>query len=223
MKLISLNAKVREGLGRTRSRQLRSQGLIPAVFYGESGVRHLTLNVPELLAAWKKIAGSASLIELKVEGDDDTHFALIQEAQRNPRTDDFIHLDFKEIVRGREMEAHIPIHTFGSPVGVRHYGGVLEVNLSDVHVRCRPRNLPEFIEVDVSELEIGKSIHLEELTAPEGVEFLYDPELVVASCVGASSGAASPADDEEAEEGEGAEESAEEADAEATEEETAKA
>lgn len=189
MKQINLNATVREGLGRSESRKLRNQGQVPAVFYGESGVRHLTIKNTEFLVAWKEIAGRAALLELKIEGDDESHFAIIQEAQRDSISDAFQHIDFKEIVRGRDMEASIPVHAFGVPHGVRNYGGVLEVNLDEVQVRCRPRNLPELIEVDVSKLEIGKSIHLGEITAPEGVTFLDDADLVVASCVGASSGA----------------------------------
>ncbi|MCC5834690.1 MAG: 50S ribosomal protein L25 [Opitutales bacterium] len=196
MKQINLNSKVREGLGRSESRKLRKQGLIPSVIYGESGVRHLTIKNTEFLSAWKEIAGRAALLELKTEGDDEAHFAIIQEAQRNPVTDAFEHIDFKEVVRGRDMEASIPVHTFGVPHGVKNYGGVLEVNLDEIQVRCRPRDLPELIEVDVSKLEIGKSIHLSEIAVPEGVTFLDDEDLVVASCVGASSGASSAVDAE---------------------------
>lgn len=200
MKQINLNAKVREGLGRSESRKLRNQGQVPAVFYGESGVRHLTIKNTEFLVAWKEIAGRAALLELKIEGDDEPHFAIIQEAQRDAITEAFQHIDFKEIVRGQEMEASIPVHAVGVPHGVKNYGGVLEVNLDEIQVRCRPRNLPERIEVDVSKLEIGRSIHLGEIPAPEGVTFLDDLELVVASCVGASSGASSSSDDSDADE-----------------------
>lgn len=215
MKQINLNAKVREGLGRTHARQLRSQGQIPAVIYGESGVRHLTIKNTEFLSAWKEIAGRAALLQLKTEGEgeDEPHFAIIQEIQRDPVSDVFKHIDFKEVVRGRDMEASIPVHTFGVPHGVKNYGGVLEVNLDEVQVRCRPRDLPELIEVDVSKLEIGRSIHLSEIAVPEGVTFLDDDDLVVASCVGASSGASAAIDAEA--EAEDAEKEAEDAEKEA--------
>jgi large subunit ribosomal protein L25 len=129
--------------------------------------------------AYRKIVGTAALIELSIEGEDETQFAIIQELQRNTRTDAYLHIDFKEIVRGQEMEADIPVHTFGNADGVKNYGGVLEVS------------------TDVTELAIGKSIHLSEIEAPEGVTFLDDLELVVVACGGASGGASGAESEEE--------------------------
>ncbi|MEX0332497.1 MAG: 50S ribosomal protein L25 [Puniceicoccaceae bacterium] len=197
MKQITLNTKPRTEMGRTASKHLRQQGIVPAIIYGESGVRHLTLDAHEFGMAYRKFSGTAALIELKEEGGD-SHYAIIQELQRNPRTDAFVHIDFKEIVRGKEMETDIPVTTRGTADGVKNYGGVLEISTQLLRVRCRPRDLPEAIVVDVTELEIGKSIHLSEVEAPEGVTFLGDPELVLIACVGASAGA-SGAEEEEAE------------------------
>jgi large subunit ribosomal protein L25 len=212
MKQITLTTKPRTEMGRTAAKHMRQSGIVPAVIYGESGVHHLTLDTHEFAMAYRNIAGTASLIELKMEGEKESHFAIIQELQRNPRTDEFVHIDFKEIVRGQEMEADIPVAARGTADGVKNYGGVLEISTSLLRVRCRPRDLPEAITVEVTELEIGKSIHLSEIEAPEGVTFLGDPDLVVVACVGASAGA-SGAEEEEAEEGaevaaEGAEEAA---------------
>lgn len=198
MKQVTLTAKTREGLGRTSSKKLRNSGSVPAVIYGESGTRHLTLDNHAFGLAWREISGRAALVEIKTEGDDESHFAIIQEAQRNTRTDSFLHIDFKEIVRGKDMEAEIPVIPRGTPHGVKNFGGVMEVNHDHIQVRCRPRNLPEAIEIDVSALEIGRSIHLNEVTAPEGVTFLDDDDIVVISCVGASSGASKAVDQEEA-------------------------
>ena len=188
MKQITLNVKKRTELGRTASKHLRQDGIVPAVIYGESGHHNLTVNNHEFAMAYRKIIGSAALIELKVEGDQESHYAIIQELQRNTRTDAFIHIDFKEVVRGKDMEADIPVHTRGTADGVRNYGGVLELGAHTLRVRCRPRHLPESITIDVTKLGIGKSIHLGEIEAPEGVTFLDDPELVVVGCVGASAG-----------------------------------
>lgn len=195
---------------------MRENGAIPAVIYGEHGSRNLTLDAHDFAMAYRKISGSAALIELKTEGEDEGMFAIIQELQRNPINDAFVHVDFKEIVRGQDMEADIPVHTVGTAHGVRNYGGVLEVSMQMLRVRCRPRNLPEFITVNVTDLEIGKSIFLNEIEAPEGVTFLDDPEQVIAGCVGASAGASGVEEDEEAEdeeaegeEGEGEAEAAE--------------
>jgi large subunit ribosomal protein L25 len=197
MKQITLITKPRNDLGRTASKHLRENGVIPAVIYGEHGSRNLALDAHEFKMAYRKFSGSAALLELKSEGEDEAMYAIIQELQRNPRNDAFVHIDFKEIVRGKDMEVDIPVHTKGIADGVRNYGGVLEVSMHTLRVRCRPRDLPEFIEIDVTALEIGKSIHLEEITAPEGVTFLDDPEQVVVGCVGASAGASGLTEEEE--------------------------
>lgn len=215
MKQITLSTKPRTDLGRTPSKHLRDNGEIPAVIYGESGSRNLIVNAHEFTKAYRTLSGSATLINLKGEGDDSV-FAIVQELQRNPRTDAFLHIDFREIVRGKEMEADIPVNTKGAADGVRNYGGVLELSAHTLRVRCRPRNLPESITIDVTPLEIGKSMHLSEIDAPEGVTFLGDPDMVLVSCVGASAGASGVTEEEEAEaeaeaaEGEEAPEAAEE-------------
>ena len=213
MKQITLNTSPRTDLGRTASKHMRQNGSIPAVIYGESGSRNLVLNAHEFAMAYRKFSGSAALLELKSEKGDDATYAIIQELQRNPRNDAFVHVDFKEIVRGKDMEVDIPVHTKGTADGVRNYGGVLELSAHTLRVRCRPRDLPEFIEIDVTGLEIGKSIHLEEITAPEGVTFLDEGDLVLVACVGASAGASGLTEEEE-------EAAAEEAAAEADEGET---
>ena len=212
MKQITLNTTPRENLGRTASKHMRENGVIPAVIYGESGSRNLALNAHDFAMAYRAISSSAALIELKGEGEEEGTFCIIQEMQRNPVNDAYLHIDFKEIVRGKDMEADIPVHTAGIPDGVRNYGGVLELSTQTLRVRCRPRNLPEFITVDVKALEIGKSIHLEEIDSPDGVTFLDDPEMVIAACVGASSGASglSEEEEEEAEAAEGEEAEGEE-------------
>jgi large subunit ribosomal protein L25 len=189
MKQITLKAKTRTDFGRTASKHYRENGIIPAVFYGDSGHQSLTVDAHEFTMAYRDIVGRAALLQLEIEGQGEPAYAIIQELQRNPRTDAYLHIDLKEIVRGQEMETAIPVVARGIADGVRNYGGVLEISQSDLNVRCRPRHLPESIEVDVTALEIGKSYHLSELTAPEGVTFLDDPDLVVVSCVGASGGA----------------------------------
>lgn len=219
MKQITIKTTERTEIGRTPSKHLREKGVIPAVIYGEHGTRHLSVDAHDFAMAYRKFSGSAALLELKDESGGESTYAIIQELQRNPRNDSFVHIDFKEIVRGKEMETDIPIHTLGTPDGVRNYGGVLEVPLSVVRVRCRPRDLPEFIEVDVTELEIGKSMHLSEIKIPEGVTFLSELDEVVAACVGASSGA-SGLEDEEAEEDDEEAAEGEEGDEESTDEES---
>ncbi len=190
MKQVRLNASVRTETGTAAAKRFRAAGKIPSVIYGESGVTHLAVDAHDFSMAWRDIAGRAALIELHHGGDDgadESQFAIIQEAQRNPRTDGFEHIDFKEIVRGKPMEAEIPVITKGVCPGVKN-GGILEVHADTLTVRCRPRDLPESIPVDVTQLQIGRSIHVREITAPEGVEILTDGDEVAVACVGAHAG-----------------------------------
>jgi len=107
--------------------------------------------------------------------------SLIQDVQRNAITDQFMHIDFLEVSAGHAITAHIPVHTHGTPVGVSSEGGVLDVQLHEVEVRCLPKNLPHQIDVDVTELKIGDLIHLKNLPAMEGVEIIGDEETTVVS------------------------------------------
>lgn len=214
MKLVRLPVEDRpeEQLGRIGSRRLRRAGKIPAVMYGENGLRHLTIEKPVWNRIWKQIAGGTALLELDFsdgeerpegasEEEGKTVFSIIKEYQRDPLTESFEHIDLLEVVRGKDMEATIPVRTHGEAFGVRNQAGIIEVNLHEIEVRCRPRNLPEVIEVDVTELHVGQSYHVSELTAPEGVTFLSDGDLVVVTCSGAQkeeAGAGAGEEEEEA-------------------------
>lgn len=201
MKQVALNVKTRDAVGSTAVKRLRAEGLIPAVIYGESGVRHLQISADEFFLAWRKIAGRASLLELHTDGAEESTFAIIKEYQRNPRNDRFEHIDLLEIVRGKEMEADIPVHPVGAAFGVKNQQGVLEVHAHELGVRCRPRDLPEFISVDVTALKVGESLRVADLPAIEGVTMTNDKDLVVVSCVGHSAGSGGEEAGEAAEEG----------------------
>lgn len=190
MKQVRLNANVRTETGTASAKRFRAAGKIPSVVYGDSGVTHLVVDAHDFGVVWRNIGGRAALIELHRDGGDggeESQFAVIQEAQRNPRTDVFEHIDFREIVRGKPMEAEIPVVTKGVCPGVKN-GGILEIHADTLSVRCRPRDLPEEIAVDVTGLQIGKSIHVREIPAPEGVEILTDGDEAAVACVGAHVG-----------------------------------
>lgn len=199
MKQVSLNVKTRDAVGSSSAKRLRAAGKIPAVIYGESGAHSLTVESEQFKQAWRKIAGGAALIELHLDGAEESSFAVIKDVQRHPRRDTFEHIDFQEVVRGKDMELDIPVHTKGIAFGVKNQQGVVEINANELRVRCRPRDLPEFIEVDVSALKVGESIHVSDLPKIEGVT-LVENDLVVVSCVGSSAGAsgATPAEEAEA-------------------------
>lgn len=194
MKQITLEALRRTDSGRTAAKRLRQAGKLPAVIYGESGTELLTLDAHRFKMAYRSFAGKAVLITLKIEGHENDTFAVIQEIQRDALTDAFEHLDFREIQRGKPMEAVVPVVAVGTANGVKNQGGILEVTLPRLTVRCRPRDLPEAIEVDVSALNIAESIHVSQIKAPEGVTILTSGDEVVVACVGSSAGASAAAD-----------------------------
>lgn len=124
--------------------------------------------------------GGASLIEIK---DDvgETRLTTIKDIQKDPIKDFILHIDFNEVYAGEAMTMSIPLLTVGTPVGVQEDGGILETALHELEVQCLPKHLPEQLEVDVSALQIGESVHVSDLKLPEGVEVTSDPETVLAS------------------------------------------
>jgi large subunit ribosomal protein L25 len=174
MEDIELSVKERTKLGRGTSKRLRASGSIPAVLYGVSGSRCLSVEKSIFLKVWKK-AGQSSVITIKDDKGVAT-MTLIQETQRDALTDEFVHIDFLELTKDHAITANIPLHVHGEAVGVKTEGGVLETPTHEVEIRCLPKNLPHQIDVDVSDLHVGDVIHLSNLPALEGVEYLGDPD-----------------------------------------------
>lgn len=170
MKQINLNVANRETVGGSSASRYRKEGKIPAVIYGESGCKNLLVDAKEFSVVAKAILGKAALLEIHFGDGTESRYAILKEVVRNPLKDSVEHIDFKEVVRGKPMDAVIPLHFEGESEGVKNENGVLEINIHEVPVRCRPRDLPEFIVVDVSKLHVGESITVSGLVLPEGVE-----------------------------------------------------
>ena len=183
MKQLKLNVSTRQGRGRGASRRDRSAGKIPAILYGKNNEPvQLTVATPEFRRLVKAIGGSASLIEIQ-RPDGSPTLSFIREIQRNPITDEFVHIDLHEVAAGEKMSVVVTVHAIGESTGVKNEAGVLEVVSHQVHIRCLPKDLPEFIEVDVTELAVGHTIHISELKPIPGVEFLDHADQPVISCV----------------------------------------
>lgn len=174
MQDIKLSVKERTRPGRGASNRLRATGEIPAILYGVSGSRCLSVERGTFLKVWKQ-AGQSSVVTIK-DDKGGTTMTLIQDTQRHPTTDEFLHIDFLELTKDHAITANIPLHVHGEPEGVKNEGGVLETPTHEVEVRCLPKNLPHQIDVDVSALHVGDVIHLSDLSALEGVEYLGDPD-----------------------------------------------
>lgn len=182
MKQVSLNVARREQLGRGPSRRLRRDGQIPAVVYGVSEVRHVTVKRPEFRMLWRQISESTALIQL--QGLEDPVLTIIQETQQNPITDEFDHLDFLEVEQGKPMTANVPVHVTGEPYGVRQEGGFLDHPTHELEIECLPKDLPEYISLDVTELKVGDSIHVGDLRDYTGVTFRDSEDLVIVAVQG---------------------------------------
>ena len=183
MKKYQLTVTTREGTGRSASRRLRKADKIPAILYGKhTNPETLAVNAPEFVKLLKEVAGRAALIELKRETGT-TALSFIQEVQRDPITDKYMHVDLQEVKENEKMVINVAVTLVGESTGVKNEGGVLETATHRLRVRCLPKDLPSVIEVDVTELRVGQSIHVSELKPIPGVEFLDPAGQVVVLCV----------------------------------------
>lgn len=195
MNEFSLEVKSRTETGKRAAGRLRRQGLVPAVLYGKSGSRDLLVEHNPMAKLWRD-AGSSNIVMIKDETGAETR-TLIQNVQRHATLDKITHVDFFELVKGAAISAHIPVVMIGEAFGVKNEGGTLEVVTHEVEIRCLPRHLPPKIEVDVSKLHAGESVHVRDLPALEGVTYLGDEDLPIISVV-APGGASTVLEDEEA-------------------------
>jgi len=167
-----LTAVSRTDLGKGATRRLRKENKVPAVVYGAgSEPVSITLGHNELLHSTENEAFFSHILSLEIDGKKEN--VVIKDLQRHPSRAILMHADFLRINLNEKLKVHVPIHFIGEDVapGVK-LGGVVTHDLVDVEVECLPKNLPEFIEVDISELELGESIHLSNLTAPKGTELV---------------------------------------------------
>lgn len=181
MKQLKLLVSHREVLGSTGCKRLRRQGQIPAVIYGKSGNESISINESEFRKLMRATAGSANLIEVSSDKGN-PKLTIIEKIQREPATGALLHIDFHEVSANEEMHATLPVHTVGESIGAKFENGTLEIMMHNVDIKCLPKNFPEFITIDVSELHAGQSLHIRDLLAMEGVTFLGDPEAVVVTC-----------------------------------------
>ena len=164
-------------------KQLRANGRVPATIYGrETKPLNLELNSREFTDLLHHSVSENLLVDLTVEKDAKAkRLALVQEVQHHPIDGKIMHVDFHEVSENEKVTVQVPVETTGEPAGVKNGGGTLEHILFKLKVRCLPKDLPEQIVVDVTALEIGKSIHLGEIKAPEGVEIIGDKHISVIS------------------------------------------
>ena len=167
-------AQPRTALGTNASRRLRRTGMIPAILYG-GGKDPVPLSLDEnrIRKQIENEAFAAHILTVKVEDEDEESQAVLKSVHRDPATDRVIHMDFQRISASSEIHMRVPLHFINEEeCPGKRAGGIVTHLLVEVEVGCLPRDLPEFIEVDMASLDVGDSVHLSEIILPEGVHIM---------------------------------------------------
>ena len=217
MKRIQLKARLRSGSGKKSAHALRKAEEIPAVLYGHKKDA-VSLAIPEH-DFWQILHHATTehlILELAVDGMSmDDALVLVRDVQHHPVTGDVVHIDFQRISLQEQIKVGIPVTLNGVPRGVKEFGGILDHSVREVAVNTTPAQIPESVEIDVSELLIGQSVHVSDLVALyPGIEFVDDAQMTIAhvsppkklevAAEGAEGAEGEAAAAEGAEEGEGA-------------------
>ena len=170
----TLNAEVRSDLGKGASRRLRRlASQVPAVIYGgDKTPVSISLLAKEVAKLLENEAAYSHVIALTVAGAVET--VVIKALQRHPAKGHVLHADFVRVVAGQKLTAHVPLHFLNqeTSVGVKQQGGEVSHSAVEVEVSCLPKDLPEFINVDMAKVEVGQIVHMSDLTLPAGVELV---------------------------------------------------
>jgi large subunit ribosomal protein L25 len=181
---LTLKVATRAQTGRSASRRLRKVNRIPAILYGKhSAPEKLSIEVPEFTKLLKSVAGRTLLIELSREDKAEKALSFLQEIQRDPITDRYLHVDLHEVKPDEKFEIRVPVRVSGESFGVKNQSGVLEIASHMLRVRCLPKDLPEAIEVDVTPSRSARRSRSGELKPVAGVTFLDDKGQPVVACV----------------------------------------
>lgn len=179
---VTFAVESRETTGKGAARRLRQQGLVPGIVYGGGrGATPIAFDVAKferLLAT--SHSGVNTLIDLAGHSAVSGRTVIAKELQREPVRGRITHVDFYEVDLTTKIEVEVPIHLTGNPIGVVN-GGVLDQQLRELDLMCLPNAIPDSIEVDVSGMDLGATLHVSDLTIPEGIDVQSDPELTVAT------------------------------------------
>jgi large subunit ribosomal protein L25 len=171
-----------EGVGSRNAKRLRRQGLIPGVLYGKGHSRTIAVDERALRAALTGPSGLHAIVDVVVEGQKTPHHAVLKEYEQHPIRGTITHIDFHEVRLDQPIQATVAVQLVGDSIGVRQ-GGVIQHVTREIQLQALPTSIPEHIDVDVSNLDVGDTIRLENLPVFEGVEYLGDPyETVIANC-----------------------------------------
>ena len=175
---IVVKSEKRQGLGSNAARRLRAQGFVPAVLYGESmATTPLVLAKKDIVQILRLESGENTIFKVAVDAD--SYDAMIKELQVDPATDELLHVDLIRISMDKPIRVTVPIIHRGEPIGVKTEGGFIDFVTREVEVECLPRDIPESLGIDISELHINQSFKAGSMAVPAGVKVLTDPATVL--------------------------------------------
>lgn len=175
---LTIKCEKRDVFGKNASRRLRREGKVPAVMYGrDESSTHLAIQKKDIFGILRSESGENTIF--KTSFDSEYKDTMIKEFQTDPVTDEILHIDLILITMDKAVRVSVPIVVAGEAVGVKTEGGFVELITREVEVECLPGDIPEYIEVDISDLHLHQSIRIEEMMFPKGVESMSDPQTLV--------------------------------------------
>ncbi|MGQ9800310.1 MAG: 50S ribosomal protein L25 [Candidatus Saccharicenans sp.] len=176
--VLVIKAEKRTELGKNASGRLRRQGLVPAILYGQSMVSvPLTLKKKDIIEILKSETGENTIF--RVVYDSEEKDVMIKEVQINPVTDELTHVDLISISMDKPVRVSVPVELVGEPVGVKVEGGLVDFLLRELDIECLPREIPESIKIDISQLHLHQSVKVMNLELPAGIKVLHEPQTAI--------------------------------------------
>jgi len=186
MEELFLDAEIREEIGKGKVHGLREKGFVPAVVYADGkSALSLKLSHRQLvqLIHHHRIEGVIINLNIKDDKKQKSRPCLIKEIQHDPVHGEIVHVDFNQISLTKAIKVNIPVAVKGEAIGVKQEGGSLEHVLWDIEIECLPTSIPKDIEIDITQLKMGESIHIKDVIVPQGVKILNDPGAIVLSVI----------------------------------------
>ena len=180
-KEFKIQAKLRTGRGKNDARRARREGLVPITVYGGGAETVAALaQLSELAAILRSEAGRNTIFTIDVDGVGATE-VMFHDRQIDPVRGRLIHADLTRLVKGQKIEVTVPLHLVGEPFGVKEKQGVLEQIIREIEIRCEPREIPDSIDIDVSNLDVHDVLHVSDIKVSDKVEILDDQDTVIAT------------------------------------------
>jgi large subunit ribosomal protein L25 len=180
-KEITVRAQMREGRGKNDARRARRVGMVPVTVYGGAGETVAALApLKELAAILRSEAGRNTIFTIDIDGVGSSE-VMFHDRQIDPVRGRLIHADFQRLVKGQKIEVTVPLHLTGEPIGVKEHQGILEQIIREIEIRCEPRDIPDAVDVDVSNLGVHDVLHVSDISIPANVEILTPSETVIAT------------------------------------------